>query len=359
MPNTPQFTTGWKTLLLVVLLVLVPPALVGRTFYKPPFDDSDLKKLKQIQPDIVFIGNSLLESRIDPDYLGELLGGKSVFTLYLPGGRSTIWYLQLKNYLIASKVQPEAVFIMFKDTQLTKRMRWLMGMARYRRRVSEKSHEHEPFLEGMLAQHQSIQESSHDFLFRKVYPIQIDGTESMKWYLKRLALMPTEDLGALFTEVAAKLTGKPSSKEAHTQAKAHRERVLAHSDKMFDLVHLKPVAYAAEPELEHADYDFEKVLATSYLPEILRLAKENAIPLRFIRVKNRPTPEGDYVEPEGLREYGRDMESYLRIHSVPLLSFTTDPAIQLHHFRDGDHIDRAWRPWWTERFAALYREGVK
>ena len=57
------------------------PAILVIRSEKLPFDAEQVEDLRDLNPDYVFIGNSLLESRINPDYLSELTGGKTVSRL--------------------------------------------------------------------------------------------------------------------------------------------------------------------------------------------------------------------------------------------------------------------------------------
>jgi hypothetical protein len=57
-------------------------------------------------------------TRIDERRLGEL-AGRPVAPLLQAGSGPVFWYLALKNWVIASGIKPRAVFIFFRDTNLT------------------------------------------------------------------------------------------------------------------------------------------------------------------------------------------------------------------------------------------------
>src|SRR5918993_4526798 len=68
--------------------------------------------------ELVVIGDSMAGTRVDPAVL-EGLSGRRVFAILHPGSGSAFWYLALKNWVIASGVRPQAVFIFFRDANLT------------------------------------------------------------------------------------------------------------------------------------------------------------------------------------------------------------------------------------------------
>ena len=55
----------------MIIVVLVIPALLGRSSTVKEFDRSPIDDLNIANPEIIFLGNSLLYSRIDPEYISE------------------------------------------------------------------------------------------------------------------------------------------------------------------------------------------------------------------------------------------------------------------------------------------------
>src|SRR3954462_2735045 len=118
-------------------LVLSPLALRGATALHPvpklqpsylpaiegpreraPFDASRPAALRGMQPAFVVIGDSMAGSRIDPAVFTRV-SGQTVAPLLYAGSGPAWWYLVLKNWVIASGIRPKAVFIFFRDTNLT------------------------------------------------------------------------------------------------------------------------------------------------------------------------------------------------------------------------------------------------
>src|SRR4029450_950467 len=74
--------------------------------------------LARMQPAFVVIGDSMAGSRIDPAVFTRASGQSVPPPLYARSGPAW-WYLALKNWVIASGIRPKAVFIFFRDTNLT------------------------------------------------------------------------------------------------------------------------------------------------------------------------------------------------------------------------------------------------
>src|SRR5262245_13107487 len=133
--------TGARDLALLLLpaagLLLLPLALRGAAALRPipdlqpsylpalegpreraPFDASRPADLARMQPAFVVIGDSMAGSRIDPAVFTRA-SGQSVAPLLYAGSGPAWWYLVLRNWVIASGVRPNAVFVFFRDTNLT------------------------------------------------------------------------------------------------------------------------------------------------------------------------------------------------------------------------------------------------
>tara|TARA_Y100000588_G_scaffold203297_1_gene217113 strand:- start:277 stop:621 length:345 start_codon:yes stop_codon:yes gene_type:complete len=55
----------------MIIVVLVIPALLARSSTSTEFDRSQIDELNTANPEIIFLGNSLLDSRIDPEYIRD------------------------------------------------------------------------------------------------------------------------------------------------------------------------------------------------------------------------------------------------------------------------------------------------
>jgi hypothetical protein len=86
---------------------------------KPPFDSKPLEEINRRKPRFVFIGSSMMGTRIHRTLLGEITGTR--FYYFAVGGTSALyWYLVLKNYVAAADIKPQGIFIFFRDHILTR-----------------------------------------------------------------------------------------------------------------------------------------------------------------------------------------------------------------------------------------------
>src|SRR5690606_19362429 len=85
---------------------------------RAPFDPSIAEQLRRIRPQYVFIGDSMLGSRIDPQHLSDRLGYRSWWVMP-PGPCSCYWDLAPRHVVVGSGLRPETVFACFRDERLT------------------------------------------------------------------------------------------------------------------------------------------------------------------------------------------------------------------------------------------------
>jgi hypothetical protein len=109
---------GWFGLISAIVIIFGIPALIFPSG-KITFDSSTGEYISTRDPDFIFIGNSLLDGRINPDLIETLTNGGKVDVLMTPGTASAVWYLTLKNQIIQSGAQPKTVFIIFETDDLT------------------------------------------------------------------------------------------------------------------------------------------------------------------------------------------------------------------------------------------------
>ena len=128
------------------------PSLEIRRPHKP-FRTVNIEELRFGNPRWVFIGDSMLGTRIDPFHLGRIStrGDEAVGFLYHAATGPAWWYLALKNQLIVSGVKPRMTFIFFRDTNLTDTMFRLEGQ--YGRALDEVAADSEPELDQLVAVH--------------------------------------------------------------------------------------------------------------------------------------------------------------------------------------------------------------
>ena len=115
------------------------------------FNPQPIANLSYGQPAWVFIGDSMMGTRVDPVYLGEISArhDEIVAFLFHPATGPAWWYLAFKNHLVPSGVKPRAVFVFFRDTNLTDTLFRLESL--YGNALDEVAHAQEPELNALVA----------------------------------------------------------------------------------------------------------------------------------------------------------------------------------------------------------------
>jgi hypothetical protein len=296
------------------------PALEGPR-ERAPFDGSRQEALARMQPAFVVIGDSMAGSRIDPAVFTRI-SGQPVAPLLYAGSGPAWWYLVLKNWVIASGIHPKAVFIFFRDTNLT------------------------------------------NVLFR------IDAT----WSLDTAALAQEDDLNAVVarrrgsafyrarslvdqaygaTDVRRRVEPLVTEWPARALIPYRKPRIafLQAANDRFGLEHLRPMDAADMQATEDREADFAAFVDKSQLPLMLRDAASAHVQLIFVRVQRRPIDGRPPYQSPALQRYVRELRAYIEGHGAALLDDTGDAAETLDLYEDGDHLSREGRRQYTKRFA--------
>lgn len=300
------------------------PAIEGPR-ERAPFDASRVAALSGMQPAFVVIGDSMAGSRIDPAVFTRV-SGQTVAPLLYAGSGPAWWYLVLKNWVIASGIHPKAVFIFFRDTNLT------------------------------------------NVLFR------IDAT----WSLDTAALAREDDLnavvarrrGTVFYQVRTAIDGAYTATEARRWVepavnewparlmipyRRPREAFMQALNDRFGLEHLRPMDAADMQATEDREADFHAFAEKSELPLMLRDAGRAGLRLVFVRVQRRPAGGRPPYQSPALQRYVRELRAYIEQHGAAMIDDTGDPSQTLDLYEDGDHLSREGRRLYTERFAGRIR----
>src|SRR5690606_21560094 len=226
-----------------------------------PFRPGPIEDLRYLQPVYVFIGDSMLGTRIDPAYLAGLTG-EQVALLARAGTGSAYWYLTFKNHLIASGVKPKVVFFFFRDLNMTDPLFRLTGPFRWS--LDEVALEQEPELNDVIASRtQGAWFRAHQAI-NAAYNVD----RANAWAERQLYDWPVR----LWTD-------------DEPQRRAWLDTL------NFDLMgidKLRPMDEADIARAEDAEADFAKNMPRSVLPLIIDLAKANDLTVGFVRVQRRP-----------------------------------------------------------------------
>ena len=344
---------GWSGLGAIVLIVLLTPAFLRQSFHRVPFDNGPAKALKEMQPDFIFLGNSLLQTRIDPDFLKQLLKNKKSYFFEIYGGGPHHWYAQLKNYVVASEVKPKAIFIFFADNKLTYKS---IYRGHYKKMTESMLLDKEPVYDELTQlNYNSPLDRFRDWA-EEFYPIQNYSDKALN-FLRRIAVAPIFPDDMKF--FVNRMLKAPFSREvlSFDEQKNYNKRmmVIEEINSTFDLKNLRSVATYG-PETDKEAYDFQKWLPKSFLPHIMDLAKKNGLRLNFVRVKPRPNPDGTVTQSDEQKQYFVALKGYLESHGARFFDYFHEDEFTLPMYSDGDHLAWEYRQFSTQLFVNHFSE---
>ena len=311
-----------------ILMIFLTPGLYRPTLQgKLPFDRRVLDEINAKSADYVFIGNSMLGTRIDESTLDAQLGKNCCFILWTGGAESAWEHQALKNVVIASAHRPKVVFVFFRDTYLTQ-VSYRSNDA-YWWKIERLSHDDEPELTRAMRDSRTWQERL-EYDLGLLYPLQKrreNATYALEW-LASLAVGPERIP-----------YGMP---------------VASRFNEPFELGQMKAIEtaddFGAATRDELFNDDFDARLPHSLLPSMIKLARDSGITLVFVRVQRRPTLQGPAPQSAQLIRYVAKLRAYLTGNGAGFYDFTGDPQLTLDHYQDGDHIRADWKTASTELF---------
>jgi hypothetical protein len=286
------------------------PAIENRAARKS-FDPGPIESLQRARPEWVFIGDSMLGTRIHPTLLQELSerGDRNVMVLLQAASGPSWWYLSFKNLLIPSGIRPRMTFFFFRDTNMTDtgfRLRTL-GDA-----LDEVAHETEPELDRIAAARDRGPWWRVDATLERLYQVNVTYAwlhpTIRRWY----ALWKYPDPSARLrfeTEIEDDFNG-------------NFRRDLA-----------------ADIGAAEADADFRRDLPTSVLPLIAALSKAHGVPVCFVRVQRRPVGNQAPPDSPALKRYIADFRAWAEAEHACFHDETGDPGLTVDLYGDGDHVE--------------------
>jgi hypothetical protein len=292
-------------------------------------------RLSSEPPEVLFVGNSMVFSRIEREEFGRLSGRVDRF-LTNAGSASACWYLYFKNIIVPSGIKPEMTFIFFRDEVLT----WpeFRTGTFYQSYLDSLRREDEPVLDEVLF---GAREARATLGFRV-------SNSVMSFY--GIDLQP-ERLQSSLNDLSLDATALGSDK---------RPRRL-YMNQRFGLERLRrdlaadDVQSLTERSGGEAPTKFDASLKASFLPHIIDIAQANGLPLCFYRVKKRVDVNGTREPAPYLPQYLSDLRAYLDSRGVAFIDESNDP-IPDELYGDGDHILRRKRAEYTRLFWEKVKE---
>jgi hypothetical protein len=276
-------------------------------------------------PTSVFIGASMMGTRIDPVHLGEISSthDETVAFLFHPATGPAWWYLAFKNHLVASGIAPRAVFVFFRDTNLTDTFFRLESLYGFGLGLDDVAHPQEPELNAVVASRKrGIWARVHSAVTR-TYETDVATSwlepAVRRWFVNWRYPDPSERL--------------------------RFDRSLS---ERFDLTNLRRDVTADLSDANDAA-DFDRDVATSVLPLMIDLARQRGIQLCFVRVQRRPAGSEPPPQSPNLTRYVQSLERWLEANGAMFHDDWGDPEQPESIYADGDHVrDR-------RHYTALFR----
>ena len=96
-------------------------------------------------------------------------------------------------------------------------------------------------------------------------------------------------------------------------------------------------------------FDFVSMNPRSFLPSFVDLSRENDLNLVLVRLRRRPTDEGNRPEEDPrLEGYLEDLRAWLNQESIPYFDFSDETDLTIDWYGEGDHIATTHTTRYTE-----------
>ena len=292
-------------LIAYIALPAIPSLALG--YESEQFDHKSIEKLEQQNPSLIFLGNSILDTRIDPITVSEITGIRTQ-SLAINGSAPGIWYLQLKNIIGKTSIKSPIVYIFFYDNLITQP-------------ISTTGRSDKNLIEPMLIYPDkrffsiSRDTSWKGHLTLIIYPI-IKRREEIKTYLNQFA--------SLFSSI--------NSESVQFKINSSGRRQIL----------LKPSTRKYNP--------FYEEIEKSFLPAIIQIANEKQIDLVLVKTKKNPSIS-EKIEIQNLQKsYAKNLSSYLKSNGVHFIDMAEVNWIDAAMFYDSAHIRSRYKIHYTELF---------
>jgi hypothetical protein len=243
----------------------------------------------------------------------------------LPGTASTIWYLMIKNNIVVAEHKPKYLVVFFRDTMMTLPAYRVTG--RYFEQIDEfASSEDTLLIERAYINQMSPLEKVFEGYF-PLYGSRWTIRQSLDYYIRY-------PLGSVLLDC--------------NQTCMDYGMEVVFDESNLDITFLSEAIGAADEYLySEKALEFDGQVDSTFLPEIIRLCRENGIQLVLVRM-----PILRYYDPAtrpiGLDDYIRDLSVYLKENNVPFLDFDKKD-MPPEFFTDTLHLNEQGKALFTEQ----------
>lgn len=294
---------------------------------RAPFSPGIRDAISLQKPDDVFIGDSMVGSRIAADVWEEATGGRKACLAWEPGATSARWYLYLKNQVLAADAKPRQIYIFFRDRFWSLPELNVEGNAWVA--IERTMPDDDPVIRRVLGGPRMGSVNHMVRALDAIYPLQ---------YRR-------EDVEKAFTDATLGWAARK------TRVKRSAARTALNEE--FSFENMRP-GLNLESALDALDLPvpFDPSPDKGFLPAVIDLIRQHQAPITLVRVERRPDSDGNRPDNENLRNYLRELAAYLAASGAGFIDLSDDREVTIEKYGEGDHIAKEWRPWWTRRFAA-------
>ena len=299
--------------IIYLLAILLPLSIESpeKLFGKEDLYSSTVEEFQSYSPEYVFIGNSMLGSRVDEKAISRLIPQKKIKFFQYDGSGSSSWYLFTKNVL--PKTDAKRAYITTIGSHLT---------------CSHYSLRSKNNVIAMLSASPDLREED-DFnsiaSSNSSTPIQ----DVREWESAQEYNQLKVHIDELFKELSRETFNLDSGAidEANKLMRLDADNAL------------KSLSDDSLGENDSCGFDFDSQIKSSFLPDMVNELNSAGVKGYFIRVKPRPAEDGSVRESEEEAEYYRKLANFIDDSGhIFIDTYEIDPATP-DMFRGKAHID--------------------
>lgn len=312
------------TFIVFALSILLLPSLIRPASPHKNHNKQIVKELQEKQADYIFVGNSMLGSRIEQNFFEKLTETKC-HLIWHGGIMSSTWYLIIKNVVAATNIRPKSVFIFFRDTHLTEPHFRVSGKPKTFMDIYR--NKNEVVLDSILMGNPDLIYRYKLFL-QKLYPL-LNYQQQVKRKVSYMAAQITKSI----------------------PLEVFRSFRVSKTNQLLHFENFRKVAVDGESSQHHEwNYDFDSALNNSFLPPIVEVANQNNLDLFFIRVQTRPDQSISQDKSILIDNYLSDLKAYFKHQNLHYYDFTGHPELGIGLYGSGDHLSDKGKLKFTDLF---------
>jgi len=266
-------------------------------------------------PQVLFLGDSLVDSNIDQALIAERMS-KRVSIISEHGSGSALFYLIIKNNIVTARQPPEMLVILSRGSMLTAPGFRVHGS--FFDHLDEFAGEDDDLVLELGIRNQ-------------MNPVEILAERYFPPYWARWQLRAALDSKARYLPTRIVLGCNRDCSDSSMEEVFGSQNF--NPELLNDAINWTESYFYTEENL-----DFNNQVGSSFLPEIIRLCRENNIKLVIVQTKTLHFSR-EHPEPAGLLEYTKDLKAYAAANNVVLVDFSHNPRLTPGLFSDENHLN--------------------